>query len=105
MGYTNYWDQDKEFTEAEWDAVRAEYAYLLEIAGETITDISEHTEEIVFNGSGPSCETFVLLKKPTESFNFCKTRRLPYDLPVWHLLTFAYHHTNAVTNLSRDWSR
>ena len=36
------------------------------------------------------------------SFNFCKTRQMPYDLPIWHLLTFAYHNTNAITSISRD---
>ena len=32
-------------------------------------------------------ETFYLTKKATD-FSFCKTREMPYDIYVWHLLTF-----------------
>jgi len=32
-------------------------------------------------------ETFILEKKATD-FSFCKTAQKPYDIYVWHLLTF-----------------
>ena len=121
MGYTNYWKQDKDFTDSEWKAVKKEYVYLLEVAGDIIDDGSISDNEIFFDGNTAnpertalghraSCETFVLSKKRRKpeykgedtSFNFCKTRELPYDLPIWHLLTFAYHNTNAITDISRD---
>jgi hypothetical protein len=116
MGYTNYWKQDKDFTDSEWKAVKKEYEYIKDIVMGNIEDCSEHDEEIVFNGGiidgeRLSCETFMLFKnartKPNYggedlAFNFCKTRQMPYDLPIWHLLTFAYHNTNAITSISRD---
>ena len=35
-------------------------------------------------------------------FNFCKTARKPYDLAVWHLLTFVKMIAPSSINISRD---
>ena len=124
MGYTNYWDQSKSFTDEEWKKVKDEYEYIKEICEGIIIDESEKSKKewklkqdddvIVFNGNpigGLDHETFVLTKNPrTEeiykgedlSFNFCKTARKPYDLAVWHLLFFAKKNTKALSKISRD---
>jgi len=101
MGYTNYWECETDFTDDEWKAVCEEAQYIKEIDSGTldIVDIVVHFQvndivkgtfknEICFNGYGDTgCETFYLNNKATD-FSFCKTNELPYDIYVWHLLTF-----------------
>jgi len=114
MGYTNYWKQNKSFTDKEWKLVKDEYDYLKEVCEGIIIDETKDKNEIVFNGNsiGDLChETFVFTKNPrTEeiykgedlSFNFCKTACKPYDLAVWHLLSFAKNNTKGLNSISRD---
>jgi len=100
MGYTNYWECETDFTDEEWNAVCEEAQYMKEISGgynrenmfRTLDSVDilkgKVINEICFNGYGDSgCETFYLTKKATD-FSFCKTNELPYDIYVWHLLTF-----------------
>jgi len=99
MGYTNYWHKYKDFTETEWKQIKDEFEYIKETIGFLIVD--ESTDDVIkFNGIGDNeHEDFYLYKYArTEqdrmykeqdlSFDFCKTNRKPYDLAVWHLLTF-----------------
>ena len=99
MGYSNYWTQDKSFSDDEWKQIKDEYNYIKTVFGEFIEDQTESDNQIAFNGKGEEnqCETFILLQHANKTvkyerhnpaFNFCKTRQLPYDLAVWHLLTF-----------------
>jgi hypothetical protein len=102
MGYTNYWTQKKPFNNIQWNTIKKEYDYIKENFSDDdgiIEDQTEKSDEIIFNGKSKDNldhETFVLTKnfrKPFYSgddvkFNFCKTARKPYDLAVWHLLTF-----------------
>ena len=78
-----------------------------------IEDQSTKSDEIVFNGNKKNNldhETFVLTKNFREpfydgddvKFNFCKTERKPYDLAVWHLLTFVKMIAPNSINISRD---
>jgi|TARA_R100001244_G_scaffold99386_1_gene74270 hypothetical protein len=111
MGYTNYWYQNKPFTDQEWKKVKDEFEYIKEMSSDVI-DETRKVDEIVFNGKGDlSHETFVLTKNPRTkeqykgedlSFNFCKTAEKPYDLAVWHLLFFAKNKTKALSEISRD---
>lgn len=120
MGYTNYWYQRRSFTDEEWSKVLDEYDYIKDVLGgsviidETQVAFSSRDKAIVFNGNpenGQDHETFVLHKEAqTEpdyegqdvSFNFCKTAEKPYDIAVWHLLSFCHTHTNAIWKVSRD---
>ena len=99
MGYTNYWECETDFTDDEWKAVCEEAQYIKDIDQSyqenmfrTLDGVdiihTDFTDEICFNGDGNNgCETFYLNKKATD-FSFCKTREMPYDIYVWHLLTF-----------------
>lgn len=99
MGYTNYWECETDFTDDEWNAVCEEAQYIKEIDSpyqenmfrtlDSVNIINDITfENISFNGVGDNGhETFILEKKATD-FSFCKTNELPYDIYVWHLLTF-----------------
>ena len=112
MGYTNYWHQDMDFTDKEWKAVQQEVEYMQEIGDSTISVIQNDDKEIAINGQS-NCETFVLTRyKPDTpeyegqdlTFNCCKTRELPYDIYVWHLLVFCAGMINDVNkfSISRD---
>ena len=118
MGYTNYWYQTKSFTNEEWEKVLEEYDYIQDVLGVDeliIDDTKDYNVAIVFNGNPENDqdhETFLLYKDAKTkanapaigdiTFNFCKTAEKPYDIAVWHLLSFAYHNTKAITKISRD---
>ena len=95
MGYTNYWECETDFTDDEWKAVCEEAQYMKEIDSSyqenmfrTLDSVDILENEICFNGVADlGCETFYLNRKATD-FSFCKTREMPYDIYVWHLLTF-----------------
>ena len=96
MGYTNYWECETDFTDDEWSAVCEEARYIKDIAGagygenmfRALDSVDILENEICYNGVADNgCETFYLTKKATD-FSFCKTREMPYDIYVWHLLTF-----------------
>ena len=95
----------------EWKEIQSEVQYIKEM-GENVIDVHSEDKEIIINGK-PGCETFVLNKnKPTVkeyeqqdlTFNCCKTRELPYDIYVWHLLVFCTGMINNTDkfSISRD---
>ena len=97
MGYTNYWKQPTDFTKDEWNAVMNEAKYIKSSLSQC--NVGVFKNEIVINGTTAdnTCESFDLYRfaktKPDYAgqditFNYCKTKELPYDLAVWHLLTF-----------------
>ena len=122
MGYTNYWIQKKPFNDRQWNIIKKEYDYIKDNFGvnnangyeeNIIEDQTTKSDEIVFNGNEKNNldhETFVLTKNFREpfydgddvKFNFCKTERKPYDLAVWHLLTFVKMIAPNSINISRD---
>ena len=109
MGYTNYWKQKKSFNDSEWNDIKDEYDYIKDVCESIIIDESKKDDEIIFNGIGKmEHETFILSKNARTvayyegedlSFNFCKTAHKPYDIAVWHLLTFCQKHG---LKISRD---
>ena len=106
MGYTNYWEQTRDFTDNEWIKVQQVYSWLLEMDQEkTIHNQCMGNEEIVFNGyKEDSHETMVISKKALKDncFYFCKTARKPYDIAVWHMLGFIKSNTGAYSEIRRD---
>ena len=95
MGYTNYWKQPSDFTVDEWCAVKNEAEYLKNVGNNF--NVGIYKDEIIINGNNEGCESFDLkrlartkavYKNQDLSLHYCKTKELPYDLAVWHLLTF-----------------
>lgn len=113
MGYTNYWHQNMDFNDTQWKILQEEVEYMQEISNGIIDVLTnDDANEIAFNGN-PTCETFILTRyKPDTpeyegqdlTFNCCKTRELPYDIYVWHLLVFCVGMINDVNkfSISRD---
>ena len=105
MGYTNYWKQHTDIPDEVWDLIRKEIEYLIEYIGEGCIEVLENNSEtIAFNGRNKNAhEDFILNKtKTSDSFGFCKTARKPYDLAVWHILTYTSHLLGPVFEISRD---
>jgi len=93
MGYTNYWEQVRDFSQVEWDNVEADCAYLQDLGYDCEIETTG-ADTKVFRLYG-ECETFSLHKKRRTkeeyegqnlSFYFCKTRMKPYDLAVKYML-------------------
>jgi hypothetical protein len=114
MGYTHYWTQTRNLTEQEFgDFVGAARRIINVAEGKpTNTAGGYHTEpvhicggngkgkptltkdELVLNGNGPDLdhETFAINRvKQTDSWDFCKTARKPYDVVVTALLIILAH--------------
>ena len=121
MGYTNYIQQKRTFTDEEWKQIKSEYEYVKEQG--RIIPIEDTDENLIaFNGKGKSCETFWLCKniedywsaghmddyykeqfnKNGHHFNFCKTRMLPYDIDVWYLYVVCFNVCKDNITISRD---
>ncbi len=112
MGYTNYWNQFRDFTDEEWAQIKNQIEYVGAVMDNVV--IVYGVDFISFNGMGEeSHEDFVLSKKQMLSpndvrmnrpyaFNFCKTAEKPYDIGVWYLLTWIYHNTDNAIAISRD---
>lgn len=110
MGYTNYYYQERDFTDKEWDMVKEESKYVQELGYkvERYASNGKGVTTIVINGD---CEPLVLskyrrTKKNYEddnlSFNFCKTRMAQYDLAVWYLLCSCNQLLGEDFRISRD---
>ena len=128
MGYTNYWYQERPFTDTEWAVIKAEYHYLIgqhelesgmsELLFVDETDahfsVKLHHKEIILNGIGKgSHETFCLYKDGNLErislyedddihYNFCKTAEKAYDIIVWHLLMTARVVAPDAISIKRD---
>ena len=98
MGYTHYWAQQRNYTEAEWSQITATIKAIIE-ASDVPVEREYMTvrktcpiftdDDILFNGVGDDGhETFVFTREVAEEptyrkgegdFQFCKTARKPYD--------------------------
>lgn len=119
MGYTNYWTQHKDISMHDWIQIQREVEYLREYIGDGCIEVDKNDPEIIsFNGRGDNAhEDFCIRRKrwfssdkqkankshsDNDGFNFCKTNRKPYDLAVWHMLTFMSHLLGKDFEISRD---
>ena len=96
MGYTTYFEQNRSFTEVEWNELTRILPLIITESGVTICDGHGDPEstpviddnEIAFNGCDDySHETFYITKALYPEFNFCKTACKPYDIVVCAFLT------------------
>lgn len=81
MGYTRYWDIKSDLNDFEFLKFREICNQIVELFDIPLDDITINDNEVIFNGVGDDAhETFVFSKK--SGFNFCKTKRKPYDAVV-----------------------
>lgn len=95
MGYTNYWNNSKKFTQVQWGKVLRDFKETLTFKEFTFINIEIemiNRTHIIFNGVNEnSHETFCLSHNSTD-FGFCKTARKPYDKICQALLIIASHY-------------
>jgi hypothetical protein len=111
MGYTHYWDGNPKATNEQWERFTKQFEWVIasegwsnireEIDSQKPPIISKENKIVCFNGADDETghETFCL--KPETSWNFCKTARKEYDLPVCVALLLAKEN-GIITYLSSD---
>src|SRR5690554_1749599 len=107
MGYTHYW-KVQEVEQNKWDSFVADLKQVFSagsypIAYEYDNDLPPRIDDtgVRFNGiDEEGHETFIIVNEDC-GFDFCKTARKPYDLPVCIALTLAKNH-GILSDLSTD---
>ena len=96
MGYTNYWEQSRDFTDLEWDNIKMDVEYLKEVGYDVEIDrdyfgVGKETEVVYIYPNVDTSEKFKLYKRtPKNNFtDFCKTRMANYDIAVKYMLARA----------------
>ena len=112
MGYTHYWNQQRDFTAQEWTEISHAMNQLLDASPCTIRgpfgDVDELPEvtrsHIAINGNGEDGhETFMLTRnKDDGDFAVCKTARKPYDVIVTSTLIAVSRIAPDVLTISSD---
>ena len=110
MGYTHYWRQNRDFTDAEWEEfVRLTNLIIADNEGILSDGFGDggkpevNGDRVCFNGLGEdSHETFLITKKKGETFDFCKTARKPYDKYVVAVLCALYNLTDSPPQQNRS---
>ena len=112
MGYTNYWTQHKDISQHDWMEIQKEVEYLMEYMGKDSAGAGTHKIEVVrnnsdhisINGIGDNAHEYFSIERQKfkDGFNCCKTNRKPYDLAVWHMLTYMRHLLGKDIEISRD---
>ena len=97
MGYTHYFEANRDFTEVEWNSLMAAAKSII---AETKVPLAWERDEpdqppevsdkrIRFNGVDDNGYETFLLTKDAHGFDFCKTARKPYDVVVTAVLSAA----------------
>lgn len=126
MGYTHYFRQKRDLTDAEWNKLAVAVKSLINsVSNEVPVRFEDDSakapliddELIRFNGvEDDGHETFILTRTKRAkydyesqdeydsegAFNFCKTARKPYDVLVTAILLAAQHITDGAWDVSSD---
>jgi hypothetical protein len=113
MGYTQYYPQNRDFTDKEWNNISDAFQFLFrkgldeEILTKHGTEWSEPYQRIRFDGVGDGAhETFILNKNRGHLFSattqFCKTARKPYDKYVTAILSIADYYASGALRIQSD---
>tara|TARA_R110002167_G_scaffold118138_1_gene294458 strand:+ start:332 stop:718 length:387 start_codon:yes stop_codon:yes gene_type:complete len=118
MGYTNYWNQHKDFSKKEWNTLVNHSNKMInffskELDIETLSSMSDSSiyingikelghEDFVFTRSKRNILGYEDLEayEKEGAFNFCKTLEKPYDSLIWNILLKAYSIAPAKISIS-----
>ncbi len=108
MGYTHYWEHQRDLTENEWQQIGKAFENLLALPEISLAGITGEgspvftSDYLAFNGVSPrAVEAFILyrtrstwekdrgIKTSRPWRGFCKTEHQPYDLAVMAILLLA----------------
>jgi len=101
MGYTHYFEH-KKVSKDTWAKIVVDCVKVMHAIDTTFEQ--EFTDKtITINGIGEEGhETFILERKGSDGFTFCKTARKPYDLFVCACLLIYKHYSSNTMDLSSD---
>ena len=113
MGYTHYFNHNREATQDEWDQLVEGTKALFEALPDGVVIAEEYdkphlppianAQEIRFNGVDDlGHETFLLEPHAPGNFTFCKTARKPYDLVVCGVLILAHDIAPGLLRIDSD---
>ena len=90
MGYTRYWRSNKEVLD---DKKFNHFSHICKLVTENmdipLDGVIIDDNVVRFNGVNDDAHETFIFRKKTNSFNFCKTQRKPYDELVCACLEFA----------------
>lgn len=111
MGYTHYWEIQKQLNVQDEDWLR----FCLAVSADLWThkDVIQreynnseppliNQDQITFNGKDDNGHETFSLERSSEGFHFCKTREKPYDRAVVNVLLLAKEHFPGWLRLSSD---
>lgn len=105
MGYTNYWKQSQDFTQAEWVKIQSNASAITKHAREKLgipLDVRSDNEHLVIDGTMEDAHETFILEKLADDFAFCKTASKPYDVVVKAILMSAKAHAPDSINIRSD---
>lgn len=109
MGYTHFYHQQRSFSKDEWNTLKELTQEIINYCEVPLEDIEITDNRISFNGvDEDGHETFYINVIPhippwsDEPFDFCKTARKPYDVPVAMVLLAVHHFFPDVMNITSD---
>jgi hypothetical protein len=105
MGYSHYWDQNRDFTEKEWKTITRYVRSVAKVYPNVIGSWDGsggepliNDDEIALNGIGDdSHESLNISRKCKFKHNFIKTNRKPYDVLIRAILGWMYAITGSGT--------
>jgi hypothetical protein len=107
MGYVHYW-KVQEVEQSKWDAFVEDIKQVFSagsypITSEDDSDLPPRIDDtgVRFNGIDEDGHETFMIERSCTGFDFCKTARKPYDLPVCIALTLAKTH-GILSELSTD---
>ena len=104
MGYTHYFQLDREVTQQEWDSFTKGVLQLRESAWEIAIDGTITPEYIDINGIGEESHENLVIQRTKPRWSFCKTNHKEYDKLVTAVLILAhYTFTNFALNSDGSW--
>ena len=105
MGYTHYFQLDREVTQQEWDSFTKGVYQLIENAWDIPLDTAVTAGYIAINGVGEESHENLFITRKDTRWSFCKTARKEYDAVVTAILILAhYTFPNFALSSDGEWS-
>ena len=107
MGYTHYWELEEKNEGGEdlindIKKVLEKYKDIIQYEYDNPKEIEVNKNRIRFNGIGDKGHETFLFDFTKTGFEFCKTARKPYDIPVCKVLIILKHYLKDDLKVSSD---
>lgn len=82
MGYTHYWKHSHKISPDIWAKIKTKAEKIVESVSTPLDEVQITDDMIWFNGVDEDSHEAFYFQRDGVGFEFCKTARKPYDLPV-----------------------